>query len=140
MPSVALDIIIFPFPFITSQGRCLEKEGEGPWQSGFDRGSRAPECYGVRKLWTQLWEWLGCEGSEWGGGDGVGSAGGALAGQCLPLSEGAGRGCSAHPGPAWCLACEGRLSWPWHGGKRGHTGALGACPPASCHMQSCGQP
>ena len=31
---------------------------------------------------------------------------------------------------------EGRLSWPWHGGKRGHTGALGA----SCHTQSCGQP
>lgn len=35
---------------------------------------------------------------------------------------------------------EGRLSWPWHGGKRGHTGALGACPPASCHRSPVASP
>lgn len=32
-------------------------------------------------------------------------AGGAPVGQCMQLSEGAGRGCCGNPGLAWCLTC-----------------------------------
>ena len=93
------------------------------------------------------WEgyWHSC-GSSWGCevqnaelGRMLDGVGGALVGQCVWLLEGTGRGCCGNPGLAWCLACW-RLSWPWCGGKWAETGASVACPPASCHTQSCGQP
>lgn len=48
-----------PLSLHHQSGLLFGETGRGTMaQSGLDQGSRALECYGVRKLLTQLWEWL----------------------------------------------------------------------------------
>lgn len=76
-------------------------------------GKMTSRVLGMRKLLTQLWEELGCEGLK--GGDRGGGKSPGEAGQV----EGAAQGCSGNSGQGGQapVPSGGGLSWLWCGEK-----------------------